>query len=127
MLSRIVMRLARNPGTEFTDGDDHRGYSLVAPLQADGKLDVEAFQAGRAACVVRRFAPDEDAINGVLKRRGQTWYFDYDASDDADDADDEPVHRLGEHRFVVGEYVSVADEDGRLLAYKVTEVSPLQS
>ena len=33
-LSRIVMRLARNPGTEFADGDDHRGYSLVAPLKA---------------------------------------------------------------------------------------------
>ena len=122
-LSRIVMRLARNPGTEFADGDDHRGYSLVAPLQSDGKLDVEGFQAQRAACSVRRFAPDEDAVTGVLKRRGNTWYFDYDA---AEDADDEPVHRLGEHHFVVGEYVSVADENGRLLAYKVTEVSPAQ-
>lgn len=123
-LSRVVMRLARNPGTEFADGDDHRGYSLVAPLQADGKLDVDAFQAHRADCSVRRFSPDEDAVLGVLKRRGQTWFFDYDA---AEDADDEPVHRLGEHLFKVGEYVSVADEDGRLLAYKVTEVSPLQS
>ena len=123
-LSRIVMRLARNPGTEFADGDDHRGYALVAPLQADGKLDVDSFQAHRADCSVRRFTAGEDAVTGVLKRRGQTWYFDYDA---ADDADDEPVHRLGEHRFAVGEYVSVADEDGRLLAYKVTEVTPLQS
>lgn len=122
-LSRIVMRLARNPGTEFADGDDHRGYSLVAPLRADGKLDVDGFQASRSACSVRRFAPDEDAVTGVLKRRGQTWYFDYDTSDDADD---EPVHRLGEHSFTVGEYVSVADEDGRMLAYKVTEVSPLR-
>ena len=31
-LSRIVMRLARNPGTEFAGGDDHRGYALTAPL-----------------------------------------------------------------------------------------------
>ena len=123
-LSRIVMRLARNPGTEFADGDDHRGYSLVAPLGADGKLDVGAFQAHRAECSVRRFAPDEEAVTGVLKRRGQTWYFDYDATESTDD---EPVHRLGEHRFAVGDYVSVADEDGRLLAYKVTEVSPTQS
>ena len=29
-LARIVMRLARNPGTEFADGDDHRGYTLTA-------------------------------------------------------------------------------------------------
>ncbi|MFZ5670087.1 MAG: hypothetical protein ACOY4K_11380 [Pseudomonadota bacterium] len=120
-LSRIVMRLARNPGTEFADGDDHRGYTLVAPLRDDGKLDLAAFQKRRSACSVRRFAPDEDAVTGRLNRRGQTWFFDYDA---ADDADDEPVHRLGEHRFAVGEYVSVADEDGRLLAYKVTDVSP---
>lgn len=118
-LSRIVMRLARNPGTEFADGDDHRGYTLVAPLQEDGKLDLDAFSKARAKCSVRRFAPDEDAVTGRLARRGQTWFFDYD---DEDDADDEPVHRLGEHRFSVGEYVSVADEDGRLLAYKVTEV-----
>ena len=123
-LSRIVMRLARNPGTEFAGGDDHRGYALVAPLQPNGKLDVEGFQASRADCSVRRFAPDEEAVNGVLKRHGQAWFFDYDASEDTDD---EPVHRLGEHVFAVGEYVSVADEDGRLLAYKVTEVSPLQS
>ena len=33
-LSRIVMRLARNPGTEFAGGDDHRGYALTAPLTA---------------------------------------------------------------------------------------------
>lgn len=120
-LSRIVMRLARNPGTEFADGDDHRGYTLVAPLLTDGKLDLDAFQKARAACTVRRFASDEDAVTGRLARKGQTWFFDYD---DADDTDDEPVHRLGEHHFAVGEYVSVADEDGRLLAYKVTEVSP---
>jgi hypothetical protein len=38
-LSRIVMRLARNPGTEFAGGDDHRGYALTAPLTGDGHLD----------------------------------------------------------------------------------------
>lgn len=121
-LSRIVMRLARNPGTEFAEGDDHRGYTVVAPLLEDGKLDVDAFQAARADCSVRRFAPDDEAVTGRLARRGQTWFFDYD---DADDADDEPVHRLGDHRFTAGEYVSVADEDGRMLAYRVTEVTPL--
>ena len=52
-LSRIVMRLARNPGTEFADGDDHRGYSLVAPLDADGHLDEAAFKTERDDCTVR--------------------------------------------------------------------------
>ncbi len=118
-LSRIVMRLARNPGTEFSGGDDHRGYALTAPLTEDGHLDEGAFSKMRDSCTVRRFAPDEDALDGRLNRRGQRWFFDYD---DADEADDEPVHRLGEHRFAVGEYVTVTDEDGRPLTYKVMEV-----
>ena len=42
-LSRIVMRLARNPGTEFAGGDDHRGYALTAPLTEDGHLDAVAY------------------------------------------------------------------------------------
>ena len=119
-LSRIVMRLARNPGTEFAGGDDHRGYALSAPLTADGRLDAAAYAKAREACVVRRFAPDEDPADGRLGRRGAHWFFDYE---EGDAADDEPVYRLGEHRFVVGEYVTVTDEDGRPLTYKVVEVT----
>lgn len=122
-LSRIVMRLARNPGTEFAGGDDHRGYALTAPLTADGHLDEAAYSKAKADCTVRRFAPDEDAVEGRLTRRGQNWFFDYDASDSADD---EPVHKLGQHKFAVGEYVTVNDEDGRPLTYKVVEVQPAE-
>ena len=121
-LSRIVMRLARNPGTEFSEGDDHRGYTLTAPLTGEGGLDEAAFQAEAEGCTVRRFAPDEDAQEGRLSRNGEQWFFDYDPEDASDD---QPVHKLGEHSFNLGDYVSVADEDGRLLAYKVTEVTPL--
>lgn len=118
-LSRIVMRLARNPGTEFAGGDDHRGYALTAPLTADGHLDEAAYAKSKAACSVRRFAPDEAAMDGLLARKGTRWFFDYDSQDSSDD---EPVHRLGEHRFALGEYVTVTDEDGRPLTYKVMEV-----
>ena len=120
-MSRIVMRLARNPGTEFAGGDDHRGYSLTAPLTEDGMLDEAAYAKSKAKCVVRRFAPDEDAVDGRLARKGSRWFFDYDEDDSADD---EPVHRLGQHRFATGEYVTVTDEDGRPLTYKVVEVQP---
>jgi hypothetical protein len=118
-LSRIVMRLARNPGTELAGGDDHRGYALTAPLTADGHLDEDAYRKARDDCQVRRFAPDEDPIDGRLARRGERWFFDYD---DAADTDDEPVHRLGDHRFAVGEYVTITDDDGRPLTYKVVEI-----
>ena len=118
-LNRIVMRLARNPGTEFADGDDHRGYALVAPLTADGKLDDAAFRAHKADFTVRHFAPDEDATEGKLARRGDRWFFDYGDAGEGE----EPLYRIGEHRFAVGEYVSITDEDGRLLTYKVTEVT----
>jgi hypothetical protein len=119
--SRIILRLARNPGTEFAEGDDHRGYTLVAPLTADGMIDADAYRLARAGCTVRRFAPDEDAQEGRLARRGEQWFFDYD--EDAA-ADVEPLYKLGQHRFATGEYVTVADEDGRPLTYKVTDVQP---
>jgi hypothetical protein len=120
-LSRIVMRLARNPGTEFAGGDDHRGYSLVAPLTKDGRLDASTYARVKDDCVVRRFAPDEDPADGHLLRQGARWFFDYG---EAGGPDDEPVYRLGEHRFAVGEYVTITDEDGRPLTYKVVEVAP---
>lgn len=117
---RITLRLARNPGTEFADGDDHRGYTLTAPLTADDRIDAGALKSAPAS--VRRFAPDEDAREGVLKARGGQFYFDYGDQGDAD----EPLYRVGEHRLALGEYVSITDEEGRLLTYKVTEVVPVQ-
>src|ERR1700754_4841090 len=107
-LSRIVMRLARNPGTEFAGGDDHRGYALTAPLTRDGKLDEQAYGRVKGDCHVRRFSPDEDPVDGKLMQRGERWCFDYDQEVPSDD---EPIYRLGEHRFAVGEYVTVTDEE----------------
>lgn len=120
-LQRIVMRLARNPGTEFAGGDDHRGYALTAPLTPDGHLDAAAYSKVRSHCSVRRFSPDEDPVDGRLMHRGERWYFDYE---EETANEDEPIYRLGEHRFAVGEYVTVTDEEGRLLTYKVVDVAP---
>ncbi len=119
-LSRIVLRLARNPGTEFAGGDDHRGYALTAPLTPAGLLDIDAWHAVKDQCLVRRFAPDEDPVEGRLARRGQSWFFDYEGAA-ADD--DEPVYRLGDHSFGVGDYVTVTDHNRRRLTYKVTDVT----
>jgi len=40
-LTRITLRLTRNPDAGFPEGDDHHGYVVVAPVDGDGKLDVE--------------------------------------------------------------------------------------
>lgn len=118
-LSRIVLRLARNPGTEFAGGDNHRGYALTAPLTPAGLLDIEAWRTARDQCLVRRFAPDEEPAEGRLTHRGHAWFFDYD---DGEAEEDEPVYRLGDHTFGVGDYVTVTDHTGRPLTYKVTDV-----
>ena len=121
-LSRIVMRLARNPGTEFADGDDHRGYSLVAPLTAGrppGRRGLRPGPRRPARCAASRRTRTPATAGSC--HQGRTWFFDYD---NAEDTGEEPVFRLGQHRFAVGEYVSITDEDGRLLTYKVTDVTP---
>jgi hypothetical protein len=122
-LSRIILRLARNPGTEFAEGDEDRGYVFTAPLRESGLVDEDAYSVQKAQCVVRRFAPDEAPVEGRLSRRRADWFFDYDQ---ATDTDDEPVYRLGQHAFLVGEYVTISDEHHRPLTYKVAEVQPIR-
>ena len=101
-------------------GDDHRGYTLVAPLYGAGKLDATAFARAEKACTVHRFTPEDDPVDGMLGRRATQWFFNYG---EEDDIADEPVYRLGDHVFAVGEYVTVTDEDGRPMTYKVTELT----
>ena len=88
-------------------------------MTEDGKIDEAGFKAAKAKTTVRRFTPDEDAQEGMLNKKGDRWFFDYGDATDAD----EPLYRVGEHKFAVGEYVTITDEDGRLLTYKVTDVT----
>lgn len=121
-LSRITLRLARNPGTEFVNGDGRYGYILIAPLDREGFLDEAAWKSSAPRCTVRHYAPDlPEPRVGLLKRRGDNWYFDYEAGTSEDD---EPVFKLGRHPFRAGEYVTVTDEDDRPLTYQIGEVAP---
>ena len=45
--------------------------------------------------------------------------------DDEDEGPAEPVHKLGEHIFAPGEYVTVAHHGEEPLVYKVMEVAPV--
>lgn len=120
-LERITLRLARNPG--YPEGDDTQGYVLVAPLTADGTIDLEGWRANRKACTVIRFHPDPDEhADGVLTHNGSYWRFHYDEDHEGPD---EGGYRLGEHVFKPGEYVTIASHGEDPLTYIVTAIDRL--
>ncbi|MEM9055198.1 MAG: hypothetical protein AAGB16_07725 [Pseudomonadota bacterium] len=118
-LKRVVLRLARNEG--YPEGDDSQGYVLVAPLTADGLIDLAEWRENREACTVDRFHPDPDErADGWLTHRGPHWRFRYD---EEDEGPDESGYRLGEHRFRPGEYVTITHHGEEPLTYIVTDVT----
>ena len=121
-LTQVVLRLARNPG--FPEGDPGQGYIITAPLDAAGQLDADAWRRERKACTVVRFKPGEERhADGFLTHRGANWYVHYD---EVGEGDDEPLYRLGDHKLAVGEYVTVHEDDGRFLTYRVEEHVPVK-
>lgn len=104
-LYHIHLVMARNK--DFPDGNVHRGYDIHAPLDADGRLDREAWEKVPSACTVIRFWDGERSELGYLVHHPKGgWAFDYDP---ADDNDDETGYRLSNHVFKTGEYISVRD------------------
>lgn len=122
MLSQIVLHLARNPQAGVTEGDATHGYVLVAPLTREGLLDDQVWHARKADCTVRAFSPGADVRNGRLARRGHNWFFDYERNDTNDD---EPVFKLEQHTFAIGEYVTVTDQNDTPLVFRVDSVMAL--
>jgi hypothetical protein len=125
VLRRIRLTLARSK--EFPEGSSHYGYELIAPIDDEGYLDVEAWKLKRADCTVRHFAEGDDDQFGMLvhKAGGRDhgrWVFDYDSTTVDDD---EAGFMFGSHRFAKGEYVSVRGGDGRTLTFAVAAVEPL--
>lgn len=119
MPSKIRLELARTK--DHPEGDPAHGYDLVAPLDATGHLDVEAWRKQREACTVRRFAPGiADERGHLIHGRGARWAFSYRPGDD----DDESVFRLADHRFRIGDYVSITEHDGVTRPFRVVSVRP---
>lgn len=122
MLHHITLHLARSK--EFPEGSSRHGYEITAPLDESGHLDQVEWREKRLQCRVRRFWPGEPDRQGVLVHRaggadGATWMIDYDL-DRA--TDDEAGYRLGKHRFVPGEYVTIQDEGEKLHTFQVVAV-----
>ncbi|WP_409566037.1 hypothetical protein [Methylobacterium sp. J-059] len=110
-LPHVTLTFARGP--DFPSGSVDRGYEIDAPLDAGGELDPVLWRKMRDFCRVRRFWLGEPYRDGRLIHRqggfgGGTWLIDHD---DRTTDDDEPGYRLGSHRFVEGEYVSISEDD----------------
>ena len=99
-------------------GERHAGYDLLVPLDADGRLDARTWKRRQTDCRVRRFHETEADLVGRLRRKpGGQWYFDYVEGE----RDDEIGFRLGDERFVTGEYVSIGSK-GAMHTYQVARV-----
>jgi hypothetical protein len=112
----VRLLLAREKG--HPEGDREEGYDLLVPLDEEGRLDHADWKSHQAVCRVRYFRTDEEERIGRLRRKpGGQWYFDYAEGD----SDDEIGFRLGEERFVTGEYVSIRS-GGVMHTYQVARV-----
>lgn len=118
---RIRLELAREAG--HPEGDPGIGYTVLAPLTDDGRLDVETARRHRQDCKVICFRVGEESQEGYLRRRpGGSWAFHYDLPDHEED--DDPGYKFGDHRFAPGEYVTVMEDEGAH-TYRVASVEPL--
>ncbi len=122
---RIRLNLARSP--EFPQGSSRHGYEFVAPLDEQGRIDVEQWRAHRDHCGVRRFwEGEDDQLGRLVHKPGGAehgrWVFDYDPEADEDD---ESGYRFGAHAFRPGEYVSIRADDGQMHTYRVITVEPV--
>jgi|TARA_R110000868_G_scaffold106587_3_gene292246 hypothetical protein len=117
------MRLGLNPDAGYPEGDMERGYTVIAPLDGAGKLDLDLWRANKAACTVNRFSPDDtEAADGWLSHHGSHWFFRYD---EEDEGPDEPVFRLGDHTMRLGDYLTIHEADGDDLTYRISETTRL--
>ena len=115
---RIRLELAREPG--HPEGEAGIGYTLLAPLKPDGRLDIDSARQFREMCKVIRFRRGEESEEGHLRRRpGGWWAFHYDFEGGAED--DDPAFKLEQHRFNPGDYVTIMEDEGAH-TYRVVSV-----
>ena len=62
-----------------------------------------------------------DQTGQLVRTRSERWAFSYEPGSE----DDEAIHRLEDHRFVEGEYVSVREPDGETHPLVVVQVRPV--
>ena len=116
------IRLERARDQHHPEGDSKTAYIMIAPLDADSRIDTELYHKHKEACRVVRRRPDhEDCLGHLVHGPGGSWRFRYDL---AAGAPDETGNHFENQRFEPEEYVSVR-EAGGLNVYRVVSVVPL--
>jgi len=115
----VHLDLAREPG--HPEGSTEDRYTLVLPLNQEGRIDEGYCRDFPALCRVTHASLDGGVHRGLLRREGDgTWAFDYGDADNTS----ETGFRFGEERFAPGEYVSVI-RDGQAHPYRVVSLRHL--
>jgi hypothetical protein len=60
---QIRLELAREPG--HPEGESGFAYVIIAPLDADDRIDAKLHREHREACRITRFRPDQDDQHGL--------------------------------------------------------------
>jgi len=116
------IRLERARDHDHPEGDSKTTYILIAPLDAESRIDPESWREHKEACRVVRKRPDgEDNLGHLVHGPGGSWRFHYDV---AGNTADESGHHFGGEKFEPGEYLSIREADGVNL-YRIVSVLPL--
>lgn len=116
------IRFERARDHDHPDGDSGTAYILIAPLDAESRIDGELARKHKDACrVVRRRPGREDSLGHLVHGPGGSWRFRYDIGGNTPD---ETGGHFDDERFEAGEYVSVHEEDG-INVYRIVSVMPL--
>ena len=117
---RIYLQLAREP--THPAGNAGFAYVIVAPLNADDRMDPKLWREHREACRVTRIRPDlQDQHGHLVHGPSDGWRFHYESQVNLPD---EVGYHFADERFAIGEYVSI-NEGGNMHTYRVTSVSRL--
>ncbi|MCI0466034.1 MAG: hypothetical protein L0Y57_03370 [Beijerinckiaceae bacterium] len=117
---RIRLELAREK--RHPQGSALIGYTFVAPLDANGRIDADLWHKYHEFCRVVRFRPDEaDNTGHLIRKPGGSWAFRYDIKGEQEE---EAGYHFSSDRFILGDYVSVREDDG-LHTFQVASVEPV--
>jgi hypothetical protein len=116
------IRLERARDHDHPEGDSRTAYIMIAPLDADSRIDAETWREHKEACRVVRKRPDgNDNLGHLVHGPGGRWQFHYDV---LRTTADEAGYHFGDEKFEPGEYLSIREANGVNL-YRVSSVLPL--